>query len=130
MSGESGTHKQNPSEKWRRSLYGAAASLLLFVFARVVADRVYPLGSYPFANQLCFMGTPFLTLTFLVPGISSLGLAAANAINGICWVLLGAAVGLLVRRLWIAIIVWLLVAGVGSVLVFAGLVYGMMSSSP
>jgi hypothetical protein len=130
MTYEPGTRQQTHSEKWRRPLYGAAASLVLFVFARFLASKVYPIGSYPLANQLFFMGAPFLALTFFVHGISSLGLAGANAINAICWALLGAAIGLLVRRPLIAIGVWLLVAGIGSALVFAGLVFGMMSSSP
>jgi hypothetical protein len=130
MTEKSGTRQETRSEKWRRSLYGAAISLALFVFARSIADRVYPVGNYPLANQLFFMGTPFLALTLIVQGISSLGLPAASAINAVCWALLGAAIGLLVRRPLFAAAVWLLAAAAGWGLVFAALVFGMMSSSP
>jgi hypothetical protein len=130
MTRQPGTRPPSFSERWRRPQYGAAASLGLFVLARLLANRVYPIGSYPFANQMLFMGTPFLALSFFVHGISSLGLAAANVINAICWAALGAAIGSLVRRPWIAVAVWLLVASGGAALVFAGLVLGMMSSSP
>lgn len=130
MTHEPETRQQTQYEKWQRPLYGATVSLVLFVIARFFADRVYPLGSYPLANQILFMGTPFLALTFFVQGISALGLPAANAINAICWILLGVAVGLLIRKPLIAVAVWLLVAGAGSALVFAGIVFGMMSGSP
>ena len=130
MTHEPETRQPIHSEKWKRPLFGAAASLVLFMIARLFADRVYPMGSYPFANQVLFMGTPFLALSFFVPGISALGLPAANAINAICWGLLGAAVGHLIRKPLIALGVWLLVAGAGGALVFAGIIFGMMSGSP
>jgi hypothetical protein len=130
MTDELDTRRLTPSEKLRRSLYGAAASLALFVFARFLAGKLYPIDSYPLGNQLFFMGAPFLALMFFVRGTPSLGLAAANAINAVCWALLGAAVGWLVRRPLIAAGVWLLFAGVGTALVFAVFVLGMMSSSP
>jgi hypothetical protein len=130
MTHEPETRQQTRYEKWKRPLFGAAASLVLFIIARLFADRLYPMGSYPLANQVLFMGTPFLALSFFVHGISALGLPAANVINAICWALLGATVGRLVRKPLIAVVVWLLVAGAGSALVFAGIIFGMMSGSP
>ena len=130
MTHETETRQQTRNGKWKRPLLGAAASLVLFIMARLFAEKVYPLGSYPLANQVLFMGTPFLALSFFVHRSSALGLAAANAINAICWALLGAAVGHLVRKPLTALAVWLLVAGAGSALVFAGIIFGMMSGSP
>jgi len=130
MANELNTHPQNPSKKWRRALYGAAVSLIVFVLARFLAELVFPLDRSPFANLLLFMGTPFLILMSLIPDISSLGLAGANIINGICWALLGAIIGLLIRRTWVAVGVWLLVVVVSMALAFAVLVYSMSSSSP
>jgi hypothetical protein len=91
---------------------------------------VYPIGSYLFPNQILFMGTPYLALAFLVPGLSSLGIGAAYAINAAFWTVLGAAIALLIRRPLIAVGVWLLVALVGAGLVFVVLILGMMSGSP
>jgi hypothetical protein len=130
MTESPGTRDEGHSERWKRALYGAAASLALFVVARLIAGSLYPIDSYPLANQLYFMGAPFLGLTFFFRGISFLGLQGANVINAIFWVLLGGAVALLVRRPLAVVAVWLLVVGVGSALVFGGLVLGMMSSSP
>jgi len=124
------TSDEGHSEQWRRALYGAAASLAVFVVARMIASRFYPIDSYPLANQLYFMGGPFLALTVFFRGITSLGLQGANVINAVVWVLLGGVIGLLVRRPLLAVAVWLLFLGVGSALVFAGLLLGMMSSSP
>ena len=130
MTHEPETRQRTHYEIWKRALSGAAASLLLFIIARLLADRVYPIGSYPIANQVPFMGTPFLALSFFVHGISALGLPAANAINAICWALLGAAVGLLFRKPLTAMVAWVLVACAGSALIFAGIIFGMMSGSP
>ena len=130
MTDQPGTRQQDVSLRRKRALYGAATSLVVFLLARFLASRVYPIGLYPFANQILFMGTPFLALAFLLPGLSSLGLGAANAVNATFWALLGAAIALVIRRPLIAVAVWLLVAGVGSGLVFAGLILGMMSGSP
>jgi hypothetical protein len=113
-----------------RPLYGAAASLVVFVLARLLASSVYPIGIYPFHNQILFMGTPFLALALLVPGVSSLGQGAANAINAVSWALLGGAIALLVRRPLFAAGVWLILAAVGAALVFVGVIRGMMSGSP
>ena len=130
MTHEPETRQPNHSERWKRPLFGAAASVFVFIIARLVVDGFYPIGSYPFANQVLFMGTPFLGLTFIVHGLSTLGLTAANAINATCWALLGAAVGLLVRKPLTAVVVWLLVASGGAALVFAGIIFAMMSGSP
>jgi hypothetical protein len=130
MANELATHSQNPTKKWRRALYGAVVSLIVYALARFLAALVLPLDSSPFANLVLFMGTPVLILMFLIPGISSLGLAGANIINGICWALLGAIIGLLIRRTWVAVGVWLLVVIVSAALAFAVLIAGMMSSSP
>ena len=130
MTNPPGTRQQNLSRRWSRPLYGAAASLAVFVLARLLANSVYPIGLYPFPNQILFMGTPFLALAFLLPGGSSLGLGAMNAVNAVSWALLGAALGRLVRRPLIAVGIWLAVAGIGSALVFVGLILSMMSGSP
>ena len=130
MTNEPKTRQPIRSEKWIRPLVGAAASVVVFTISRLVAGGFYPMGSYPFANQVLFMGTPFLALSFFVHGISALGLPAANAINAICWALLGAAVGLLFRKPLIATVAWVLVACAGSALILAGILFGMMSGSP
>jgi len=130
MTDQPSTRQHSLPYGWRRPLYGAAASLAVFFLARLVASSVYPIGIYPFPNQILFMGTPFLALALLVPGVSSLGLGAANAINGVSWALLGGAIALLVRRPLSAVGVWLLVAAIGAALVFAGLILSMMSGSP
>ena len=120
---------QPTTRPWSRPLYGAAASLGVFVLARFLGSRVYPIGVNPFANQILFMGTPYLALAFLAPSLS-LGFGAANAINAAFWAGLGAALALLIRRPLIAVGVWLLVTVLGSGLVFVMLILGMMSGSP
>jgi hypothetical protein len=126
MTDQPSARQQKPSFRWSRALYGGAASLVAFVLARLLASMVYPIGIYPFHNQILFMGTPYLALAFLLPGLPSLAVGAANAVNATFWAVLGAAVALLIRRPLIAVGVWLLVAVVGSGLVFVMLILGMM----
>jgi hypothetical protein len=125
------TRQQGLPHRWRRALYGAAVSLVVFALARYLGSVVSPIDRNWFANQIFFMGSPFLALAFLLPGFSSLGLGGAiDAINATFWTLLGATIGLLVRRPLIAVAVWLFVATVGSASVFVLFILGMASGGP
>jgi hypothetical protein len=95
-----------------------------------VASRYYPIDASPIANLLVFLGTPFLLVSFVVPGIASVGVAGATAINAIFWFLVGSILGLTIRRPFIAALAWLLLAGILAAIALAGLILGMISSSP
>lgn len=111
-------------------MYGAAASLVLFVSARLIAELVYPMGRYPFPNLLFFLGTPYLALTFLSHETSYIGPLAANAISAIFWVMLGVVLARFIRRVWLAVVVWLLVAVVLIAVLYIFIILAMMSGSP
>lgn len=130
MTAEPGPGRPNSSHRARRALIGAAASLGLFLLARLAATFFFPIDVSPLANQLVFLGTPFLLLSWMLPGLSSAGLAGATGINALVWVVLGALIGLRFRRPLVALAAWLLAAGGLAAIAFAGLVLGMMSSSP
>jgi hypothetical protein len=121
-------HLRNSQSK--RMLAGSAISLAAFILARLVANESFPIGNYPVINQLISMGTPFLGLRILNPGISTFSMAGAYAIDAVCWTIIGAPISGLVRRPLLAIAAWLAVAALGAGLIFACLLWGMMSGSP
>ena len=85
MTATSTEGQRTASHRVRRALIGGAASLGLFVLARLLAASFYPIGAYPFANLIVFLGTPSLLLSFIVPGSASLGIAGATAISALGW---------------------------------------------
>ena len=130
MTAKSSEGQRTFSHRVRRALIGGAVSLGLFVLARLLAACINPIGAYPFANLGLFLGTPFLLLSFIVPGSASLGIAGATAIYALSWFVVGALLGLMIRRPSLVAVAWLLVAGGLAAIAFAALMLGMMSSSP
>lgn len=128
MSIEPSTQSSAPNLK--RAILGGSASLALFALARLAAGFLCPIGSYPYANLALFLGTPFLLISFVIPGASSLGLAAAMTINAVFWIMLGALLALMIRKPILATAAWLLVAGGLAGTAFALIILGMISSSP